>query len=80
MTLVGLTLGCGGKRLVSSIKRGEKLDLRSADWCGRPSWHVSGTGRMPGVGGVVGLAGWGGGLFLWQHYLEPGVRSSEAGR
>lgn len=62
VTLVGLTLGCGGKRLVSSIKRGEKLDLRSADRCGRPSWHVSGTGCMPGVGGSCWLGGLGGPL------------------
>lgn len=30
VTLVGSTLGCGGKRLVRSIKKG-KLDLCSAD-------------------------------------------------
>lgn len=46
---MGLTLGCRGKRLVRSIKEG-KLDLCSADWCGRLSWHVSETGCIVGAG------------------------------
>lgn len=68
VTLVGLTLGCRGKRLVRSIKKG-KLDLCSADQCGRLSWHVSETGC------IVGL-GWGWGGFLW-HYWEPGIGGKE---
>lgn len=52
VTLVGLTLGCKGKRLVRGIKRG-KLDLRSADWCCWLRWHVSETGCIVVVGGLA---------------------------
>lgn len=47
----GLTLGCRGKRLVRSIKKG-KLDPCSADWCGQLGWHVSETGCIAGVLGT----------------------------
>lgn len=74
VTLVGLTLGCGGKRLVSSIKtRGNWICIQLTGAqaelaCVRNTTHAwrgggSGSGR-------------GGGSFLWQ-YWEAGVRSEE---
>lgn len=50
MTLVGLTLGCRGRRVVRSIKKW-KLDPCSADWCSQLSWHVSETGCIVGMSG-----------------------------
>lgn len=72
VTLAGLTLGCGGKRLVSSIKtRGNWICIQLTGAQAELACVRNTTHAWQGGGG-----GDSGGSFLWQ-YWEPGVRSEE---